>query len=183
MRTASLAARSIKSWGPALAFGRLWEAQGLPDVLGALSRDRKFRFDVQRACFALALQRLCAPGSDLAGSRWIETVEAAGFDRLGHIVASFLALRLEVDLLRRLEERAVAESWPEIMLDLGRVQAVTVDLEGQRFRLRTDLAGSAYSAFAAAGVRPPPAVSSHGPAPPEPPAPVRAKAENGAPTP
>lgn len=484
VRSASLAARSSKSWGPSVVFGRLWETQGLPEVLGSLSRDRKFQFNVERACFALALQRLCAPGSDLAGSRWIETVEAEGFDRLalqhfyrttsflfdvrqdlerdlflrdrdlfsqsldlvfldttsvyvhrdtetewrkrgysrdrraelpqlvlcvavdaqswpiawevfpgntadpvamravvtrlrerfairrvvvvadrgmiskgtidfltgdkdapfdyvlgcrmrrskevrddvlarggrfervdstlevkdvtvggrryvvcrnevearkdaaartaiveklehllaehgpkaivgnkgfarfvkvarqgvtldseaierdarldgkfvlttntpmpaaevavvyknlwpvertfreekstlavrpiyhqhddtsiGHIVASFLALRLEVDLLRRLEERAVAESWPEIMLDLGRVQAVTVDLDGQRYRLRTDLAGSAHAAFAAAGVRPPPAVTSLGPPPPEPQAPARAEPESVVPTP
>jgi hypothetical protein len=82
VRSASLSARSSKSWGPALVFGRLWEAEGLPDVLAALARERKFQFDIERACFALALQRLCAPGSDLSGSRWIETFEAEGFDRL-----------------------------------------------------------------------------------------------------
>lgn len=484
VRSAALSARSSKAWGPALVFGRLWQAQGLPEVLGALSRGRKFQFDIERACFALALQRLCSPGSDLAGSRWIETVQAEGFDRLalqhlyrttsflfdvrqdlerdlflrdrdlfsqsldlvfldttsvyvqrdtetewrrrgysrdrraelpqlvlcvavdaqswpiawevfpgntadpvalravvtrlrerfairrvvvvadrgmiskdtiafltgnkdapfdyvlgcrmrrskevrdevlarggryervdptlevkdvtvggrryvvcrnevearkdaaaraaiveklqhllaehgpkaivgnkgfarfikvarqgvsidaeaiehdarldgkfvlttntqlpadevavtyknlwrvertfreekstlavrpiwhqrddtsiGHIVASFLALRLEVDLLRRLEERAVAESWPEVMHDLGRVQAVVVDLDGQRYRLRTDLAGSAHAAFAAAGVRPPAAVSCLGRAPPEPPAERCHEAESVVPTP
>jgi hypothetical protein len=82
VRTAGLGARSARAWGPALVFGRLWETQGLPALLADLARERKFQFDIERACFALALQRLCAPGSDLAGSRWIETVQAEGFDRL-----------------------------------------------------------------------------------------------------
>ena len=38
-------------------------------------------------------------------------------------------------------------------------------LDGQRYRLRTDLRGSAYHAFAAAGVRPPALVTPLGPAP------------------
>jgi hypothetical protein len=86
---------------------------------------------------------------------------------IGHIVASFLALRLEVDLQRRLDERGVDAPWPNLMRDLEQVQAVTVDLDGQRYRLRTDLLGSAWEAFAAAGLRPPSAVTALGPAPPE----------------
>jgi transposase len=30
----------------------------------------------------MALQRLCAPGSDLQGSQWVATVEAPGFEKL-----------------------------------------------------------------------------------------------------
>ena len=30
----------------------------------------------------MAPERLCAPGSDLRGSQWIQTVEAEGFDAL-----------------------------------------------------------------------------------------------------
>lgn len=67
-----------RAWGPALVFGRLWEAQGLPPILAQLAEDRKFGFDVERASFAMALQRLVAPGSDLQGSQWVETVEAEG---------------------------------------------------------------------------------------------------------
>ena len=74
---------------------------------------------------------------------------------LGHIVASFLALRLEVDLHRRLEERKVSGSWMDMMRDLTQVHAVRVDLDGKGYLLRTDLTGAAYQAFAAAGVRPP----------------------------
>lgn len=43
---------------------------------------------------------------------------------------------------------------------------MTLDLDGKRYRLRTDLVGSAHAAFAAAGVRPPSAVTLLGPAPP-----------------
>lgn len=78
---------------------------------------------------------------------------------IGHIVACFLALRLEVDLQRRVDERGVEVSWPDLMRDLAQVQAVEVTLDGQRYRLRTDLIGSAHHAFAAAGVRPPAAVT------------------------
>ena len=74
---------------------------------------------------------------------------------IGHIVGCFLALRLEVDLQRRLDERAVDVSWPDLMRDLAEVKAVDVTLDDQLYRLRTDLRGSAFAAFAAAGVRPP----------------------------
>jgi Transposase DDE domain len=82
---------------------------------------------------------------------------------IGHIVACFLALRLEVDLQRRLDARGVNVAWPELMRDLAQGQAVTVTLDGQRYRLRTDLVGSAHHAFAAAGVRPPSVVTPLGP--------------------
>jgi hypothetical protein len=72
-------AREAKSWGPALVFGRLWERQGLPEILGRLAAGRRFGFDPERVAFALALQRLCAPGSDLQGAAWTHTVEAPGF--------------------------------------------------------------------------------------------------------
>ena len=76
-----MAARTAKSWGPALVFGRLWEEQGLPEIIKALSGGRKFGFDVERTAFAMILQRLCAPGSDLQGSGWVETVEGlSGID-------------------------------------------------------------------------------------------------------
>ncbi len=48
------------------------------------------------------------------------------------------------------------------MRDLAQVQAVTVTLDGHRYRLRTDLTGSAHHAFAAAGVRPPAPVTALG---------------------
>ena len=77
---------------------------------------------------------------------------------IGHIVACFLALCLEVDLQRRLDQRQAEVSWPDLMRDLDQVRAVELTLDGVRYRLRTDLHGSAHHAFAAAGVRPPPLV-------------------------
>jgi hypothetical protein len=95
VRSEGVAARGAKSWGPALVFGRLWERQGLPEILGRLAADRRFGFDVERTAFALALQRLCEAGSDLAGSQWLATVEAGGLEtiRLQHLyrTVGFLA--------------------------------------------------------------------------------------------
>jgi hypothetical protein len=76
------AAREARSWGPALVFGRLWERQGLPEILGRLAEGRRFGFDPERVAFALALQRLVAPGSDLQGAAWAQTVEAPGLAEL-----------------------------------------------------------------------------------------------------
>jgi hypothetical protein len=108
VRTSGLAARTARQWGPALVFGRLWERQGLPDLLRQLAQGRKFEFDLERAAFAMALQRLGAPGSDLAGSEWIKTVEAPGFEGLAlqhfYRTAAFLAgvrQDLETQLFRR----------------------------------------------------------------------------------
>ncbi len=51
-----------------------------------------------------------------------------------------------------------------MMRDLTEVRAVELTLDGKRYRLRTDLQGSAAAAFAAAGVRPPRVVTELGPA-------------------
>ncbi len=83
----------------------------------------------------------------------------------GHIVASFLGLRLEVDLQQRLRERGITLAWQELMRDLAQVQSVIIELEGKRYQLRTHLTGSSHHAFQAAGVRPPPLVSHLAPAP------------------
>ena len=79
VRTEGLQAHAARSWGPVLVFDRLWQEQGLPAILTRLTHERRFEFDVERACFALALQRLCAPGSDLHGAVWLPTVECPGF--------------------------------------------------------------------------------------------------------
>jgi hypothetical protein len=82
---------------------------------------------------------------------------------IGHIVASFLALRLEVDLQQRLDDREAKVSWPDLMRDLGQVHSVLLELDGNRYQLRTDMVGAAHHAFAAAGVRPPSSVTHLGP--------------------
>src|SRR5262249_13933130 len=82
VRADGLRAHVAREWGPALIFERLWKEQRLPELLGSLASERRFEFNIERASFALALQRLCAPGSDLQGSAWLPTVECAGFDQL-----------------------------------------------------------------------------------------------------
>lgn len=82
VRAEGVQAVAARAWGPALIFGRLWETQGLPELLRARVGPRRFEFDVERVCFALALQRLCAPGSDLQGAAWVRTVECPGFAAL-----------------------------------------------------------------------------------------------------
>ena len=84
---------------------------------------------------------------------------------IGHIVGCLLALRLEVDLQHRLDARGVDVAWPDLLVDLTEVRAVDLSLDGERYRLRTDLRGAAAAAFAAAGVRPPRIVTHLGPAP------------------
>jgi hypothetical protein len=54
-----------------------------------------------------------------------------------------------------MEEKEMKVSWPNLMKDLGQVQAVRVELDGKTYILRTDLQGSAHQGFQAAGVRPP----------------------------
>lgn len=77
-------------WGPVLIFERLWEELGLKDLLGSLSKRKRFKFSFERMVFAQALQRLLEPGSDLAGSKWIRTLQAPGLDdlRLPHFYRS-----------------------------------------------------------------------------------------------
>ena len=79
--------------------------------------------------------------------------------RIGHIVASFLALRLEVDLQRRMEEKGIDAPWPNLMRDLKEVKAIHIELDGIPYMVRTDLEGYAHDAFLAAGVRVPPRVT------------------------
>lgn len=81
-RQETLSAESDRVWGPSLVFERLWEELGLRELLHKLSRGRRFAFDAERCAFALVLQRILSPGSDLMGSRWVKTVEADGFERL-----------------------------------------------------------------------------------------------------
>ncbi len=108
VRTQGIVARSSKLWGPPLVFGRLWEDQGLPEILERLAGSRRFGFEPERVSFAMALQRLCCPGSDLEGSGWIHTVEAPGFEtiELQHLyrTTGFLA-EVREELERELFDR------------------------------------------------------------------------------
>ena len=75
---------------------------------------------------------------------------------VGHIVACFLALRLEVDLQRKLDEAKVNARWSEVMAALDGVRAIDVTVDDQRFRARTEIRGLAHQVMQAVGVGPPP---------------------------
>jgi hypothetical protein len=75
---------------------------------------------------------------------------------IGHIVASFLALRLQVDLSMQLEKKGIDNSWPDLMRALKGLQPAHISLDGRAYRIRTDFEGNAYQAFKAARVQPPP---------------------------
>lgn len=123
VRQAGLQAHTARSWGPALVFERLWREQGLPSMLERLAAHRHFEFDVERVAFALVLQRLCCPGSDLQGSSWVRTVECDGFDaiELQHMyrtVAFLSSVRdeLETDLFMR-ERDLFAQTLDLVFID------------------------------------------------------------------
>jgi transposase len=71
-----------REWGPVLVFDRVWEELGLKALLRRLVAQRKLEFDFERMVFAQTLQRLVAPGSDLAGSKWIGTIHEPTFGKL-----------------------------------------------------------------------------------------------------
>jgi Transposase DDE domain len=114
---------AARAWGPPLVFGRLWAMQGLPELLRTRAGQRRFEFDVERVCFALALQRLCAPGSDLQGAAWLRTVECPGFEALElqhfYRTVSWLAQvrgELETDLFWR-DRDLFAQSLDLVFID------------------------------------------------------------------
>jgi hypothetical protein len=74
----------------------------------------------------------------------------------GHVLVCFLALVLESALQRRLGEQHPELSYSQVLRDLERMRAVEVEAEGQRYLLRTELAGGSHTAFAVTGLRPPP---------------------------
>lgn len=74
----------------------------------------------------------------------------------GHIFSCFLALYLAALLRRKLQQAEVKASWDEVIRDLSSVRAVTVDLRGEPYLMRSPLAGCAGRVFAAVGVKPPP---------------------------
>ena len=70
----------------------------------------------------------------------------------GHVFCSFLALRLKVELERRLAEREETWEWAEILRGLDNLQEVEATFQSRRFLLRSQLLGHALPAIRAAGV-------------------------------
>jgi transposase len=73
---------SVRRIGPDLIFGRLWQENGLPDILHALLKGRRYGFDLERALYLRVLHRLFAPGSDRAAERWRENYLLPGTEKL-----------------------------------------------------------------------------------------------------
>ncbi len=76
----------------------------------------------------------------------------------GHVFCSFLALALRYELQARLKAKGKTYEWADIIRDLERVQQVEVEHQDKRFRLRSELTGTAGKVFQAAGVAVPPTV-------------------------
>ena len=82
LKEGSVKSSWAKSWGPMLVFEKLWNTVGLDQIIRKLAMDSDCQFDLERAVFACVCQRLLHPGSDLAGSRWLQEVYAQGFEHL-----------------------------------------------------------------------------------------------------
>jgi hypothetical protein len=76
----------------------------------------------------------------------------------GHVFCSFLALLVRHELQARLAAKGQAFEWADVVQDLERLQAVDVEQDGKRFRLRTEAQGTCGKVFQAAGVAFPPTV-------------------------
>jgi transposase len=74
----------------------------------------------------------------------------------GHIFVCFLALYLAALLRRKLSDANLKLPWDEVIRDLSSVRAVTVNLGGELYLMRTPLVGHAGKVFAAIGIKPPP---------------------------
>ncbi len=74
----------------------------------------------------------------------------------GHIFVCFLSLYLAALLKRRLAQADLKPQWDEIMRDLSAMRAVTVDLGGEQYLLRSPLQGCAGNILAALGIKPAP---------------------------
>jgi transposase len=76
----------------------------------------------------------------------------------GHVFCSVLALILRKELEDRLTDKGFRCEWTDIVLDLDRLQDITVEQQGKRFLLRTATTGVCGKVFQATGVALPPTV-------------------------
>ncbi len=74
----------------------------------------------------------------------------------GHIFTVYLALYLSALLRRKLRDAGVKAQWDEVIRDLSSLRAVTVQLAGEKYLMRSPLEGCAGKVLAAVGVKPPP---------------------------
>jgi len=74
----------------------------------------------------------------------------------GHVFCSFLALMLMKELLSRLEAAGKSFEWEDIKRDLTALREVEIDMDGDRYHLRTELRGCCFEVLKAAGIAIPP---------------------------
>ncbi len=74
----------------------------------------------------------------------------------GHLFVCFLALYLAAVLRKKLAAADLELPWDELIRDLAALRAVEVELDGQRYVLRSPLQGHAGKVFAALGAKVPP---------------------------
>lgn len=74
---------ATRQLGPALALDRLWQEIGAKRVIGDLTEERGFEFDLERAVFLTVLHRLFDPGSDRAAEKWRHDLVIDGVGELG----------------------------------------------------------------------------------------------------
>lgn len=73
---------AIRSIGPDLVFGRLWQELGIGEVIAEVSKRRKHEFSLERAVYLTVLHRLFVSGSDRAAERWKEAYRIPGAEKL-----------------------------------------------------------------------------------------------------
>ena len=70
----------VKKVGPGLVFGRLWDRVGIGGHIRETLKNRRYRFDLERAIFVTVLHRLMSPGSDRQADKWREDYRISGTD-------------------------------------------------------------------------------------------------------
>jgi transposase len=76
----------------------------------------------------------------------------------GHVFCSFFALVLMKELQSRMEKRGLKYEWEDIRKDLQSLQEVEVEMDSERFYLRTELKGSCNGVLRSCGVAVPSSV-------------------------
>jgi IS4 transposase len=76
----------------------------------------------------------------------------------GHVFCSFLALRLRRELEQRLEKLGHPWEWAQVIRGLDQLSQVTLNYQGKKFLMRSELSGQAGLAIRATGVAMPPAM-------------------------
>jgi hypothetical protein len=74
----------------------------------------------------------------------------------GHVFCSFLALLLRRELEQRLEQSGNRLEWADVIRELDLLQEIELQVDGKRYRLRSQTQGTAGKVFQACGVALPP---------------------------